>query len=171
MDNTIIIPVVAYSCFTDHKVDAKEAIVYASKLETDIRTLVSAGYSFVSLADIADARKGNVILPEKSVCIVFYGGYASQYDIGFQIAKKNNVHVDIFVADGLMGVSELPDHADFKPHFGWNDALVMCQSGIADVHAMWHPFDNGKNYKDEIARKVCEFQSKLHGLYCNKAFS
>ena len=87
MDNTIIIPVVAYSCFTDHKEDVKEAIVYAAKFETDIRTLVSAGYSFVSLSDIADARKDKVMPPEKSVSIVFYGGYASQYAIGFQIAE------------------------------------------------------------------------------------
>lgn len=169
-NNKIIIPVIAYSCFTYNKENAKEATVYASKFDQDISTLISAGYSFVSLSDIADARKGITVLAEKSVCIVFVGGYASQYDIGFQIAKKNNAHVDVFVADGLMGLSELPDHPDFTPHFGWEDAIVMCQSGFADVYAMWHPFDNGKKYKNEIARKVCEFQGKLENLYRNKAF-
>lgn len=150
----IIYPIMMYMAFTAEKKLAKEATIHIDKFKDDIKTLTAQGYVFVSLADILAHKKSRTTLPKKLICLVLFGGYCNHYDLAFPVLKECNIHADMFVATDLMGVSECPGIASFTPHYSWQQANEMKQSGLVDIYAMWHPFDHGKEADVELEHKI-----------------
>ena len=116
-----------YTSFTDKKECAKEATVYIDKFKDDIKTLISEGYSFLSLSDILLTKATEKTVATKCICIVFFGGYRNHYELAFPIIKELNIHVDMFIATDLMGLFEYPGLPSFAPHYSWQEADEMCQ--------------------------------------------
>lgn len=153
-NNEIYYPILLYTGITGEKNAAVEANVYVEKFESDIVRLIETGHYFVSLRDIGDALKGKTSIPENSICIALHGGYMNHYQYAFPILKKYAIHADYFVSPELAGATNYPGIVNFCPHFGWKEAQIMQQSGLVDINPMWHPFDEGRNYKEAIHSKV-----------------
>ena len=163
-------PVIMYTSFTDKKECAKEATVYIDKFKDDIKTLISEGYSFLSLSDILLTKSTEKTVATKCICIVFFGGYRNHYELAFPIIRELNIHVDMFIATDLMGLFEYPGLSSFAPHYSWQEADEMKQSGLVNIYAMWHPFDNGKNVEFEVAHKIKQIKENVMGSNPQTAF-
>jgi len=57
--------------------------------------------------------------------------------------------VDIFIATDLVGLNTYPGIENFIPHFSWEQANEMHRSGLVDIYAFWHPFDEKKQTKKQ----------------------
>ena len=110
----------------------------AKKLDRDIQTLLMKGYKSVSLKTIFESIQGKNELPEKSFCITFDDGYECNYHLGYPILKKYNVYGDIFISTDSVGAKTHPSIPDFIPHFSWEQALVMQNSGLIKIHSHGH---------------------------------
>ena len=169
MNNTITCPILVYYSFRQSSVEDNNATSIL-EFEYSIKSLLEQGYKPISLKDLYKTRRRKAIIDAKSLCIVFKGGYLDNYTFAFPIIKKYNIHVDIFVATQLMGLSEYPGIDNFTPHFSWDEAHTMFESGLVDIYAMWHPFDRGSDPKIEIPRKMKEIKERIPGSSPKTAF-
>ncbi len=165
-----ICPILRYDFFTNDKKAARGAMVYSLKFKEDIQILLDNGYTAISLLDIYEAKQNGKHLPAKPVCIVLIGGYDNYYHCAFPILKDLGVHADIFVATDLVGLSEYPDVSNFNPHFSWEEANEMQKSGLVDIYALWHPFDEGKNLETNISKKIGKIKANVKNSHPNIAF-
>ena len=131
----------------------------AEKLERDILSLIEYGYEAVSLQEYCELIKApskDYLHPtciKKLYSLVFIGGYIDNYTVVFPLMKKYNIKASIFVATGLIGLDSLPGMPSFTPHFGWEQAQEMIDSGLVNIYPLWHPFDNKANFDEEIKNK------------------
>lgn len=163
-------PNLLYSNFTNKKEDAKEATIHIDKFRNDLKILVNSGYNIISLSDVALTIERGARIPEQSICLVLFGGYRSHYDLAFPILKELNIHADLFVATDLMGLYEYPGLSSFAPHFSWSEADEMKRSGLVDIYAMWHPFDENKDMNFEVANKLEQIKRNVPGSNPETAF-
>lgn len=117
------------------------------KLEEDICQLLDAGYTFISSADFYKAQAEGTDLPEKPVILTFDDGYENNYTVAYPILKKYNVKADIFVVTDYMGVTP----AGGTPHFGWEEAKEMEESGLVDIYL------HGKNHMSALMQQRSAF--------------
>jgi len=141
-----IIVYTSFKSFDNGKMANCTSIV---KFESDMKKLIDNGYEAISLAQINECRKSKKSLPNKSFCIVFLGGYIDNYSIAYPVIKKLGLHVDIFIATDLVGLNTYPGIENFIPHFSWEQANEMHRSGLVDIYAFWHPFDEKKQTKKQ----------------------
>lgn len=170
MNSNIYCPIIMYTCFTNVKKCAKDIKVYISKFESDINTILSHGYTPISLSQLSDAMSFNSPLPPNPICIIMFGGYKNQYKYAYPILLKYGVHADFFIPTELVGANSYPGIAKFEPHFAWEDAVDMYSSKLADIYAMWHPFDSGKDYFTEIQNKTKLISAHIPGSNPQNAF-
>ena len=123
--------------------------VSADKFKSDIQTLLDRGYFSVSLVNMSSCSE-----KEKMFCIVLCGGYSNHYEVAFPVLKELNVHADAFIPTDLVGKTSFPGLERFIPHFSWEEATEMHQSGLVDIYGMWHPFDDGKDIIAEVQSKA-----------------
>ena len=119
----------------------------SSKFEFDIKNMLNAGYKSVSFADFCKNRNTLNGSTDRIFSIVFIGGYLDNYNNAFEIIKQYNINVAIFVATDLVGLNSYPGIENFIPHFGWEEAQIMIDSGLINIYPLWHNFDINKNFK------------------------
>lgn len=164
-------PILVFSNFEDRTSHTKCENAYPiDLLEEELKKLLSNGYISVSIAQLNTAMTEKKNLPQKSFCLVFVGGYAGNYSVAFPVIQKLGIHVDMFIPNDLAGYFEYPGLPNFIPHFSWEQANIMKQSGLVDIYPMWHPFDEGKCLDIAIAEKTKQIAEKISGSSPNKSF-
>lgn len=154
-------PILIYTSIVENE-DSKEFFCTTiHKFEQDLRKLLKYGFHPISLQELHLCRSGKAQWRENPVCIVFLGGYENNYTLAFPIAKRLNIPISIFIATDLVGVREYPGIEGFCPHFSWEQAKEMVESGLVEIFPMWHPFDARKPI-DEVAVKINLIKDKLH---------
>ncbi len=139
---TIQVPILLYHNIREHADgDSDYWATTAEQFEADIKALYEKGYSAVSFGDLMDYVFKGAELPPKPVCITFDDGYLSNYTQAFPILKKYNFHATMFVIGATVGQMELYKNTQFPitPHFSWEQAREMTQSGLVDVES--HTYD------------------------------
>lgn len=154
-------PIIVYTSFKSFDNGKMANCTSIVKFESDMKKLIDNGYEAISLAQINECRKSKKSLPNKSFCIVFLGGYIDNYSIAYPVIKKLGLHVDIFIATDLVGLNTYPGIENFIPHFSWEQANEMHRSGLVDIYAFWHPFDEKKADKEAVIRE------KIHQIASN----
>ena len=97
-----------------------------SLLESQIKTLVDAGYTFITPSDLADILDGIKLPPDKPIVLSFDDGHRDFYTDAFPILKKYNVKSVIYVITGFLG----------QPDFLTNDELKeISESGLVEIGA------------------------------------
>ena len=155
------IPILEYTSVIERAKEDMRYCTTAEKFERDLRDLLENGYTPVSLSEYASFREGGGSCPEKTFAVVFSGGYDTNYSVAFPILKRLGVCASIFVATELIGVTSYPRMRDFTPHFGWEEAQEMIDSGLVHIYPMWHPFDEGKDFSEEAKNKLELLRSHL----------
>lgn len=150
-DKIIRCPILTYTSVVPKDDGDTNFRTTAQKLETDIETLLTNGFTPISLREAYGSNTlDNPCV--KPVCIVFLGGYENNYTVAFPILKRYNIPVSIFVATDFVGVREYPSVKGYSPHFDWKQAQEMCDSGLVEIFPLWHMFDRGKSI-DELTNE------------------
>lgn len=147
--------VLSYTSFVSQTKDDMNYCTTIEKFVQDVNILIGDGYVCIPLREHFMIINGQRKAPKvKYFCLAFQGGYYDNYQLAFPIIKKYNLPVAIFVATDLIGVSELKNSAKFIPHFGWDEAQEMVDSGLVSIHPMWHPMDFDKDFPTELKKKI-----------------
>lgn len=143
-----------YTSFLEQEQKDMRYCTTAEKLKRDMYQMIKAGYQPVSLKDLY-AFKHKIEQPSVSYfSVVMIGGYEDNYTVAFPVLKEMNVPASIFVCTDLVGKDSYPGINPFTPHFGWEAARDMRESGLIDIYAMWHPFDKEKDLQTAVKEKI-----------------
>lgn len=173
----IKVPILLYHNLMDNY-DPQLSSVHISPTEfkEHMNVLKKAGYSTITFQNYYNYVVNNEDLPEKPIIITFDDGYSSNYEHAYPILKNLNMKATIFVVTGRMGA----DEGIVYPHFNWEQAREMQESGIIDIqsHSDLHPnmteIDKGlaqlelrlsKYLIEKELQKTCNVFAYPYGLY------
>jgi peptidoglycan/xylan/chitin deacetylase (PgdA/CDA1 family) len=101
--------------------------------EEEVKTLVGAGYTFMTNAELADALSGKIPFPRKPIVLTFDDGYRDFYTDVYPILKKYHAKATAYIISGFLGY---PNNM-----YNWQvreiarDGLV--EIGAHTVHHAW----------------------------------
>lgn len=101
---------------------------------SQMMALKDAGYTAVLFEDYINYLNYGTQLPEKPVLITFDDGYLNNYTVAFPILKQLGMKATIFIVTGRMGVDGVVTY----PHFTWEQAKIMEDSGVIDIQSHTH---------------------------------
>ncbi|MBQ3054366.1 MAG: polysaccharide deacetylase family protein [Clostridia bacterium] len=109
--------------------------VTPERFQEQLSSLKDAGYTIIPFQQYIEYANGNTDVPEKSVVVTFDDGYSSVYYYGFPILMRLEVPATVFVISGLLGFNDT-----VYPHFTWEQAKEMDNSGYVDIqsHSNFH---------------------------------
>lgn len=165
-------PVFLYNHFKNEPDDRMEYCTTAKKFDNDIKLLLKNGYKSISLQELHSRINNKQEYSDDPFCIVMVGGYESNYSIAFNILKKYNIKADIFIATDLVGLNYHKKYDEIIPHFTWEQAQEMVNSGLVDIHGYWHPLDDEKgDFNKTVIEKNVLISNKINkksfkAFYC-----
>ena len=102
--------------------------------------LKEAGFTSILFKDLVDYADNGKSLPEKPVLITFDDGYLSNYQYAYPILRELNMKATISVIGRFVGKTiDDTTGALIIPHFNWDEAREMYQSGLVDIQS--HSYD------------------------------
>lgn len=163
-ENSFVVPSLMYHNIND-TYDAKNASVEISgeKFKEHMNTLKENGYTAIFFKDYLSAVKGEKKLPEKPILITFDDGYLNNYTVGLPILKETGMKATIFIVTGRMGLQGAVTY----PHFTWQQAREMEQSGFVDIqsHTQYHshlPMISNNNLLIELRKSKFIIEKNLN---------
>ncbi len=132
-----VVPILMYHNINDNY-DMSNSAVEMSRDEfySQMLALKNAGYTAITFSEYVHFEKNGTALPEKPVIITFDDGYLNNYTTAFPVLKELGMKATIFVVTGSMGMQNGVKY----PHFTWEQAKVMQDSGVIDIesHTNFH---------------------------------
>lgn len=147
-EKNIRIPILLYHEITEEKPERSMAYMRTTKenFEKQVAGLLEYGYTVISYDDLIAYNNGEKALPEKVVLIDFDDGYVGNYLYAFEVVKKYNVPINIYVVDDLVGT---------PGYFNWEQAKEMSDSGLVSInsHGKTHIFYD-KEEKETLVEHI-----------------
>lgn len=112
--------------------------------EEHMRALKDAGYTAISYDAYYNYVTKGEPLPYKPIIISFDDGYSSNYMYAYPILKRLSMKATIFVITDRRGMA-----LSKNPHFSWNQAREMQDSGIIDIQSHTHSHQTATSLTDE----------------------
>lgn len=128
--------------------------------DAEVKTLKDAGYTFITVKDLADALDNdNITLPEKSVILTFDDGYRDLYTDVFPILRKYQVKATAYI---------VPNFLDLPNNLTKWQLKEIAQSNLVEIgaHTMDHTYLKGlpsKRVKYEVEESK-RFLEKFLGI-------
>lgn len=136
-EKNLRIPILLYHEITTKQPERKLAYMQTTKdnFEKQVSGILEYGYTVISYNDLIAYNNGEKALPEKVVLIDFDDGYIGNYQNAFEVIKKYNIPVSIYVVDDLVGT---------PGYFNWEQAKEMSDTGLVSIntHGKTHIFYN-----------------------------
>lgn len=136
-EKNLRIPILLYHEITTKQPERSMAYMQTTKdnFEKQVSGLLEYGYTIISYNDLIAYNNGEKALPEKVALIDFDDGYIGNYQNAFEVIKKYNIPVSIYVVDDLVGT---------PGYFNWEQAKEMSDSGLVSIntHGKTHIFYN-----------------------------
>ncbi|OQB14729.1 MAG: Poly-beta-1,6-N-acetyl-D-glucosamine N-deacetylase precursor [Firmicutes bacterium ADurb.Bin193] len=146
------IPVLLYHNITENT-DGMDIIVNITprRFREHMVALKSAGYNTITLDDYYEHIQNGKSLPEKPVIITFDDGYLSNYEFAYPILQELEMKATIFIVTDSVG----PGGKVSYPHFTWEQARQMQQSGVIDIQSHTHTHrDVTLQNREETVREI-----------------
>lgn len=147
-EKNIRIPILLYHEITEEKPKRSMAYMRTTKenFEKQIAGLLEYGYTVISYDDLIAYDKGEKELPEKVVLIDFDDGYIGNYLYAFDVVKRYNIPINIYVVDDLVGT---------PGYFNWEQAKEMSDTGLVSInsHGKTHIFYD-KEEKETLVEHI-----------------
>ncbi|GEM_PF-642739 len=120
-------------------------------LESEIKTLADAGYTFMTNRELTDVFDGKAQLPPKPVLLTFDDGYRDFYTDAYPILKKYQAKATQYVISGFLG---------YRNHLLKGQLQEIAQDGLVEIgaHTVHHVWLKGQLLKT-VANEI--FQSKI----------
>lgn len=148
------IPVLMYHEFKDvvGESDSEQSISVSTKLfEEHIKTLLDNGYTPIHFKNLEDYFEQKGGLPEKPIILTTDDGYLSNYTIAYPILEKYNIPATYFITSAYVGIDTT------MPHFTWEQAKEMEESGLVDIQSHTH----GHALLDELSENEVRYQVSM----------
>ncbi|MDR0405193.1 MAG: polysaccharide deacetylase family protein [Clostridiales bacterium] len=144
--------------------------------------LKNAGYTGITFDEYYDYVNGGGGLPEKPVIITLDDGYLSNYQYAWPILRSLGMKATIFIVTSTVGASTGVSY----PHFTWEQAREMEQSGVIDIQSHSHSHEEipamddaavvrelrlSKYLIEENLGKECRYFAYPYGMYDERALS
>lgn len=147
-EKNIKIPILLYHEITAEAPERSMAYMHTTKdnFEKQVAGLLEYGYTVISYDDLIAYNNGKKALPEKVVLIDFDDGFIGNYLYAFDIVKKYNIPINIYVVDDLVGT---------PGYFNWEQAKEMSDTGLVSIntHGKTHIFYNKEN-KETLVKHI-----------------
>lgn len=147
-EKNLRIPILLYHEITEEKPERSLSYMRTTKenFEKQIQGLLEYGYTVISYNDLIAYDKGEKALPEKVVLIDFDDGYIGNYLYAFDVVKRYNIPINIYVVDDLVGT---------PGYFNWEQAREMSDSGLVSInsHGKTHIFYD-KETKETLVEHI-----------------
>lgn len=127
-------------------------------LEEQIKTLISAGYTFMTNTELADVLDGKKTLPAKPILLTFDDGYRDFYTDAFPILKKYNVKATAYLISGFLN----------RPnHLLGSEVDEIIKSGLVEIgahtiHHVWLKGGSVKTVSSEISQSKSMLEQEFH---------
>ena len=121
------------------------------RFEENVTTLLDAGYTFITLEDLYKYDKGYIGLPEKNVIITMDDGAIGCYTEAFNVVKRHNVPITIFVVEDLVGT---------EGYFSWDAAREMYNTGLVKIHVHGQQHIDATSYSS--SEQIAEAYNHAH---------
>lgn len=165
---TLPIPMLMYH-YVEYVADKKDTErqsldVTPFAFEEQIKTLLGAGYTFITAKDLGDILDGKTAMPARPIILTFDDGHWDLDTVVLPILKKYNIHATAYVVPGFIGTN--------------SDSLTVLQmkdvvnSGLIDVgaHTVHHAYLKGLS-QDRAAYEINQSKSMLENTYNIKVYS
>ncbi len=154
-------PVVFYSHFVSVVSGEMYGTVTIKRFEDDIVYLKSRGYIFLSIQEMHECINDERQWPDKPLILAFVDGFESNYTLAFDVIKKHNIHCDIFLCPDFVGMKK--SEGCCIPRFDWVQANEMCESGLVNIHSLYHQSQNSRKIDHVANESVIIIKEKLGG--------
>ncbi|MCX6792324.1 MAG: polysaccharide deacetylase family protein [Candidatus Gottesmanbacteria bacterium] len=124
--------------------------------EEEVKTLIGAGYTFMTNAELADALSGKITLPDKPIVLTFDDGYRDFYTDVYPILKKYHVKASAYIISGFLGYPNNMDASQVRQ---------IADDGLVEIgaHTVNHAWLKGMNEK-ELVYEVDQCKKTLERL-------
>ena len=137
---SVNVPIVVYHHISEDKARHNTLTISPEKFESDLVAIKEAGYTTVTFKDLENYVNEGTPLPEKPIVLTFDDGYLSNYDYAYPLLQKYNMKATIFMIGWSTGrTTHRIEGAKFDPHFTYEQAKEMYDSGLVDLHN--HSYD------------------------------
>lgn len=152
-EKDIKIPILIYHNFRTpipYEADVYKLFSSEENFEENVKTLLDAGYTFITLEDLYQYNKGQIGLPEKVISITIDDGQIGCYTDAFPVLKKYQVPATIFIVNQLVGTED---------YFSWEQAKEMYDTGLVKIHC--HGYHHSE-YSSVGKEKLISDYTKSH---------
>ncbi len=160
--DTIRVPILMYH-YIEYVQDSKDKIrislnITPNILDQQIQTLINAGYTFMTNAELDDVLDGIKPLPTKPILLTFDDGYRDFATDAYPILKKYNVKATTYIVPGFLDKSNYM----FKTQLDQiaNDGLVELADHTVDHLGLAK--QSLKTVTDEVFRSKVMLENEIH---------
>ncbi len=154
-EDEIVLPVLMYHNIVDGYAEGTEGANITPELfKKHMQGILARGYTPIFVADYYNYIVRGKALPENPIAITFDDGYLSNYTVAYPILKELNIPATIFVVTSTVGLGTDTGKVSY-PHFTWEQAREMQQSGIVDIQSHSH------THKRMSELSIAELQMEL----------
>ncbi|MGE5042391.1 MAG: polysaccharide deacetylase family protein [Candidatus Levyibacteriota bacterium] len=127
-------------------------------LETQVKTLKEAGFTFMTASELAEVLERKTALPPHPVLLTFDDGYRDFYTYAYPILKKYNAKATQYVISGFLGYPNhlLPSQVQEIA----KDSLV--EIGAHTVHHVWLKGKSEKTAFHEVYQSKLDLEALIH---------
>ncbi len=151
----VIIPVLMYHNIAETYPKGSEGANITPELfEAHMKGILERGYTPILVADYYNSVERGKELPDNPIIVTFDDGYLSNYEIAYPILKELNIPATIFIVTSTVGAKPESGLVS-NPHFTWEQAREMQDSGIIDIQSHSH------THKNMSAISVAQLQEEL----------
>lgn len=165
-EKTYRLPVLMYHHF-DENVTA-DTVVSPERFREQMVALKDAGYTTVTLSQIADFIDFGVPLPEKSVLITLDDGYSSNLAVAAPILEELGLCATVFVIGIYEGETISPNSGNplYPARFSYEDARWWVENGVLDLQS--HSYNMHQNAADGWTGRdgILPLKSECQEAYC-----
>jgi peptidoglycan/xylan/chitin deacetylase (PgdA/CDA1 family) len=147
------VPILMY-----HHIDnevTNSSVVTPEKFEEHLAALKEAGFTSITLQQLAAYVEKGEELPANPVVITFDDGYRSNCDLAYPLLKKYGMAATINVIGVSVGADTYKDTGvPITPHFGFDEARDMMQSGLIDIQSHSYDMHNSETLDSDYRQGV-----------------
>lgn len=154
-EKEIKLPIMIYHAFKTPEPEDDKYKLYSTeaRFEENVTTLLNDGYTFITLEDLYKYNQGKIGLPEKNITITMDDGWIGCYTEAFNVAKKYNIPITIFIVENLVGSED---------YFSWEQAKEMYDTGLVKIHVHGQRHINATDYSNTA--QLVKAYNETHSL-------
>lgn len=151
-----IIPVLLYHNLESPLTGYRTTNITPDLFKEHMLGLKERGYNTILVSDYYKYINGEFNMPENPIMITFDDGYLSNYEDAYPVLKELGMCATIFIVTSTVG--EEPSGGKVNtPHFNWEQAIEMQNSGVIDIQSHSYSHKNMSLISESVLNDELSF--------------